>query len=78
MKSGYIVSLSADKSATTSTAATCNGAATSVSSFFAEDHPVTVGTTGQRSFGTDTRGTIYYVAAGTTIAAGMSGATVLQ
>jgi hypothetical protein len=39
---------------------------------------VTVGSTGQRSFGTDTRGTIYFDNAGTTLAAGMAGASVLQ
>lgn len=78
VKSGYEVNLAADSGASTYSVATFNGATSSVSSFFAEDHPVTVGTTGQRSFGTDTRGTIYYNSAGTTIAAGMSGASVLQ
>ena len=34
-------------------------------SFFAEDHPVTVGTSGQRSFATDTRGTIFFSTAPT-------------
>ena len=77
-KSGYIVNLAADAGATASTAASCNGAAGMMSSFFAEDHPVTVGTTGQRSFGTDTRGTIYYNATGAPITAGMANGTVLQ
>ena len=80
-KSGYVVNLAADAGAAVVTlaAATCNAsAASAVSSYFAEDHPVTVGSTGQRSFGTDTRGTIYFLNTGATIAAGMAGASVLQ
>jgi type IV pilus assembly protein PilA len=80
-KSGYLVTLAADTGAVvvTPAAQTCNGAAAgAVSSYFAEAHPVTIGSTGQRSFGTDTRGTIYFNNAGTTIAAGMAGASVLQ
>jgi type IV pilus assembly protein PilA len=81
VKSGYLVTLAADTSAVvvTPAAQTCNGAsAAAVSSYFAEAHPVTIGSTGQRSFGTDTRATIYFNSAGTTIAAGMAGASVLQ
>ena len=80
-KSGYVVNLAPDTSAATITAAsaTCNGStAAAVSAYFAEAHPLTVGSTGQRSFGTDTRGTIYFDNTGATIAAGMSGASVLQ
>jgi type IV pilus assembly protein PilA len=80
-KSGYIVNLAPDTSAAvvTAAAATCNGAANAaMSAYFAEAHPVTVGSTGQRSFGTDTRGTIYFLNTGATIAAGMAGASVLQ
>jgi prepilin-type N-terminal cleavage/methylation domain-containing protein len=80
-KSGYLVTLAKDTSAATITAAskTCNGSTNAaVSAYFAEAHPVTVGSTGQRSFGTDTRGTIYFNNTGATIAAGMSGASVLQ
>jgi prepilin-type N-terminal cleavage/methylation domain-containing protein len=80
-KSGYVVNLAPDTSAGTITVAskTCNGSADdAVSAYFAEAHPVTVGSTGQRSFGTDTRGTIYYDNTGATVAAGMSGASVLQ
>ena len=80
VKSGYYVNVAADTSAATVTAAsqTCNAAAASISSYFAEAHPVTIGSTGQRSFATDTRGTIYFLNSGATIAAGMSGASVLQ
>lgn len=80
-KSGFIVNLTADASAAVVTPAskTCNGAADdAVSAYFAEAHPVTVGSTGQRSFATDTRGTIYFNNPGVTIAPGMAGATVLQ
>jgi type IV pilus assembly protein PilA len=80
-KSGFLVTLTADTSAVTITTAggTCNAAAAAaISSYFAEDHPVTVGSTGQRSFATDTRGTIYFLNTGATIAAGMAGATILQ
>ena len=81
IKSGYHVNVSADTSAADITAPskTCNGsAAAAVSSYFAEAHPVAIGSTGQRSFGTDTRGTIYFDNTGTPVAAGMSGASVLQ
>jgi len=81
IKSGYEVNLAQDASATVVTTAsrTCNTAANdAVSSYFAEAHPVTVGSTGQRSFATDTRGTIYFMNDGSTIAAGMAGASVLQ
>ena len=80
-KSGYVVNIAKDTGASdiTAAAATCNGAAAAaVSAYFAEAHPVTVGSTGQRSFGTDARGTIYFNNAGAAIAAGMAGATVLQ
>jgi hypothetical protein len=81
VKSGYAVNLAADTSAATVTvaASTCNAAAAdAVSAYFAEAHPVTVGSTGQRSFATDARGTIYFKNDGSTIAAGMAGASVLQ
>jgi prepilin-type N-terminal cleavage/methylation domain-containing protein len=80
-KSGYIVNLAADTSAAVVTlkANTCNVAsADAMSAYFAEAHPVTIGSTGQRSFGTDTRGTIYFKNTGATLAAGMAGGSVLQ
>jgi hypothetical protein len=80
-KSGYVVNVAADAAAVkvTDKANTCNAAAAdAMSSYFAEAHPATVGSTGQRSFATDTRGTIYFKNDGSTIAAGMAGATVLQ
>ena len=80
-KSGYLVTVTKDTGAATITLAanTCNASANdAVSAYFAEAHPVTVGSTGQRAFGTDTRGTIYFNNTGTAVAAGMSGASVLQ
>jgi prepilin-type N-terminal cleavage/methylation domain-containing protein len=80
IKSGYTVTVEADASAVTVTsqAATCNNAADAISSYFAHAEPVTVGSTGQRSFATDTRGTIYFDNTGAAIAPGMAGASVLQ
>jgi type IV pilus assembly protein PilA len=80
IKSGFVVTLAADTGAVTVTtqASTCNNAANSISSYFAHAEPVTVGSTGQRSFATDTRGTIYFLNTGAAIAAGMAGASVLQ
>ena len=80
IKSGFVVTLENDTSAVTVTtqASTCNNAADSISSYFAHAEPVTVGSTGQRSFATDTRGTIYFDNTGAAIGAGMGGASVLQ
>jgi type IV pilus assembly protein PilA len=80
IKSGFVVTLENDTSAVTVTtqASTCNNSADSISSYFAHAEPVTVGSTGQRSFATDTRGTIYFDNTGAAIGAGMAGASVLQ
>src|SRR5262245_51440163 len=80
-KSGYQVNVMSDLSAVeiTPASSTCNAAAApAVSSYFAEAHPLTVGATGQRSFGTDSRGTIYFLYTGVALTAGMPGAQVLQ
>jgi len=76
----HAVTVAADTSAVvvSTASAVCNGGGAAMSAYFAEAHPVTVGSTGQRSFGTDTRGTIYFKNDGTTVAAGMAGASVLQ
>jgi type IV pilus assembly protein PilA len=73
-KSGYNVNVAADTGATTVTlqAATCNNYADSKSAYFAEDHPQTVGSSGQRSFATDTRGTIFFDNTGATFTAGIA------
>ena len=62
-KSGYVVSLSADKAAGTSamTVTACNAPATTPSSsYFADAEPITLNGTGTRYFATDTRGAIFY------------------
>src|SRR5690606_22608135 len=62
IKSGYAVNLDAGTVTTvvTDAADTCNGSgADAIASYFAEAHPVSIGSTGQRSFGTDQRSTIF-------------------
>ena len=49
-----------------------------MSAYYSHAEPVTVGSTGQRSFATDSRGTIYFLNTGAVIPAGMAGANVLQ
>ena len=81
IKSGYTVGLADNAGTTTITAAagTCNTAATAAQSdYHATATPVTVGGTGQRSFASDSRGTIYFLNTGVAIAPGMAGASVLQ
>jgi type IV pilus assembly protein PilA len=65
-KSGYTHTLAGAGTKVLDAAATCNTTADSMSNYFAEAHPVTVGSTGQRSFATDQRGTIYQDGTGTT------------
>ncbi len=66
-KSGYFVNVAPGAVATpvTATTATCNATA-AIPSYFAEAHPVTPGSTGGRSFGTDERATIFQSVLGTT------------
>lgn len=45
---------------------------------FVHAEPVTIGSTGQRSFASDNRGTIYQLATGVAIANTMAGAQILQ
>ena len=61
-KSGYIINLGpgTGPALVTTAAKTCNGSTDdAMSSYFAEAHPQAVNSTGQRSFGTDKRGTIF-------------------
>ncbi len=81
IKSGFSVSLTADTGSATVVvaSATCNGSVNdSVSAYFAEAHPVIVGSTGQRSFATDSRGGIYFNNPGVTLTPGMAGGAALQ
>jgi prepilin-type N-terminal cleavage/methylation domain-containing protein len=68
VKSGYTVSLAAGTVAGTITAAACN-TTVGYASYVGLATPVTVGSTGQRSFGTDQRSTIFQNAAGTAFTA---------
>jgi prepilin-type N-terminal cleavage/methylation domain-containing protein len=72
IKSGYTVSVAMEvgaNAAVTLKANTCNASSTdAASSYWGGALPVTLGSTGQRSFATDTRGTIFYLNAGTAIA----------
>ncbi|CAN5441424.1 MAG: prepilin-type N-terminal cleavage/methylation domain-containing protein [Acidobacteria bacterium] len=67
LKSGYIVNVGAGPVATPTVAA-CNGT-TAVPSYFAEAHPAQVGSSGQRSFGTDQRSTLFQDNTGATFTA---------
>jgi type IV pilus assembly protein PilA len=65
IKSGYSVALALDATAGTNAnvtpaANTCNGSGNAASSYYASAVPVTQGSTGQRNFATDARGTIFF------------------
>jgi prepilin-type N-terminal cleavage/methylation domain-containing protein len=64
-KSGYVVSIGVGAIAMP-TGIACNTVLPSVPSYFGEAHPSLIGSTGQRSFGTDQRGTIYQDPTGAT------------
>jgi type IV pilus assembly protein PilA len=82
IKSGYSVSVAAGNLSVIVTAAanTCNVAANpAMSTYWAGAVPVTVGSTGQRSFATDSRGTIFFLNTGVALANPIpTGATFLQ
>lgn len=70
-KSGYTVTLAGATGAAVVTlaAATCNAsAASAVGGYYAHTEPVTIGSTGQRSFATDTRGSVFQQTTGAVIA----------
>jgi type IV pilus assembly protein PilA len=72
IKSGYTVTVGAGTVTTvvTTAANTCNAAtADAVASYYGASTPVTVGSTGQRSFGTDQRSTIFQNSGGTAFTA---------
>ena len=73
LKSGYFVNIGPGNGAVAGIPAanTCNASANQpMSGFFAEAHPQTIGTSGQRSFGTDARSTIFFDTTGATWNAG--------
>jgi type IV pilus assembly protein PilA len=72
IKSGYAVNVGTGTVTTVVTTGTntCNGStADATATYFAEAHPVTIGSTGQRAFGTDQRSTIFQNGGGTTYTA---------
>ena len=58
-KSGYLVDNAGKGAKILDAANTCNAKADSMTDFLSTATPITVGTTGQRSFGSDARGTIF-------------------
>ena len=81
LKSGYRVTLADGLGAIDVLIAvnTCNAAAAnSRSTYYAHAEPIQVGSTGQRSFASDQRGTIYQLPTGAIIPNTMAGANILQ
>jgi type IV pilus assembly protein PilA len=81
IKSGYTITLEdgAGSIDVLLAAQTCNAsAANSRSAFYVHAEPVTIGSTGQRSFASSNTGTIYQQADGSVIPATMAGAQILQ
>ncbi len=68
-KSGYLVNVVNGGAQVLAAANTCNGTANSNTDFLGTATPITVGTTGQRSFGSDATGTIYQDTAGAILTA---------
>jgi type IV pilus assembly protein PilA len=66
-KSGYVVNLAADAAAKDGPA-DCNGT-TSTTAYFSEAHPLTIGSTGGRSFTSNQGGTIWQDVSGATFTA---------
>ena len=80
-KSGYNVALGAPTAnqVVMAKANTCNNAAAdALAGYFVHAEPITVGSTGQRSFASDNRGTIYQLGTGVAIANTMATAQILQ
>lgn len=82
IKSGYALNVTNDNTSPTVLAAGAgcnNNSQATVAAFFAEAHPTAVGSTGQRSFATDSRGTIFQDGSGTTFSSPIgTGAQILQ
>jgi hypothetical protein len=78
-KSGYTVNIGVGTvtTPTVAGASTCNNSANAAApTYFGEDHPTSIGSTGQRSFGSDQRGTIYQDNTGATWTAATVAAAV--
>jgi prepilin-type N-terminal cleavage/methylation domain-containing protein len=77
IKAGYRITLEPDGAPIESLVA-CNGAENVYPGYFLHAEPVAVGSSGQRSFATDSRSTIFFKDDGTPIDPGMEGASVLR
>ena len=80
-KSGYQIALAAPVAIATVLLAanTCNAAAANaLAGYYVHTEPITVGSTGQRSFASDNTGTIWQLGTGAVIPNTMAGAQVLQ
>jgi len=80
-KSGYAIAMGAPTATTIITVGmdTCNGSgADALAGFYVHAEPLAIGGTGQRSFATDNRGTIYEKMDGSVIDNAMSGAQTLR
>ncbi len=78
IKSGYSVAMSGNAIMVLAAANTCNTNATSMSAYLVTATPVAVGSTGQRSFGSANRGTIYQNGAGVILTAPLAVAGTVQ
>jgi prepilin-type N-terminal cleavage/methylation domain-containing protein len=81
LKSGYTITLEDGPGAidVMLAANTCNGSANSSrTAFFVHAEPITVGSTGQRSFASSNTGAIFQLASGAAIPNTMAGAQALQ
>jgi type IV pilus assembly protein PilA len=82
VKSGYVINLGPGTvtDVVTSSSGVCNApSADALSTYFAEAHPSMIGSSGQRSFGMDNRGTIYQERSGATLTATLpASATPIQ
>ncbi len=78
VKSGYTVVVTGNGIQVLAAANTCNTSANSMSTYLVTDTPVTVGSTGQRSFGSDNRGTIYQDGTGAILVAPLAVAGTVQ
>ncbi len=70
-KSGYLVDNAGAGATILVAGSTCNAIAISQANFIATATPITLGTTGQRSFGSDARGTIFQNSAGAILTAAL-------
>jgi prepilin-type N-terminal cleavage/methylation domain-containing protein len=78
IKSGYTVTVTGNGIQVLAAANTCNTNANSMSTYLVTATPVTVGSTGQRSFGSDNRGTIYQNGTGAALVAPLAVAGTVQ